>query len=759
MRQRWDGDWTLALLVLGLSGLVGCDHPCDVSAANLATKLESPDGPYGYRMTCWVDEAGKVHQSVIQGPSCMPFSNFLLPVCFAPGQQPLDACVPGKSFDFPALMSAPVLNYYCLDRLTRYLNPGMEGCSPMDSTTGTINEATYLAIGQNLKPSSEEPATEDVFGAGCVAKMLAHGYPGKFFSVRDSGKGYFVIDEGECDVPGDQSPFQPDSSVVANYANCENGQFDPVSGYTGTCGKTVAEVCGTGGISNPACLELAQGKVAVPIVGRFKPPASKEVLCLLPLPQAPDPPTETPILTALPTKKISINQIRPLGHTDPPDHTLPVNHLYFDIAEWSTPEAEVFAPAKSRLTMLQKCLVPVSSNESDCATHCSAVKTSDCKSALLALWPFSDYYLTLDHIQQLDPAIQVDDPGNVASSCSFGDCTTDSETTAGTNWCKCDIFLQQNLVAGAKLGTAGNPSLPYSNQSFDFGVHDLRPSATANYGKYASLANSPAVTQLDCPNILGNSLLTNEIKSYLCGFFPSTPAMSSVVEKVAGLRTAVCPLDGYLTGSGQDPTGFRDLLAKKLVKDPNVSLSTGGQAFSLSPLAAGPTKTWQASGKYWLPNNHPDQEPWPRCGVVLQDDPNSIHGMWFLVGASPLDEKNALAFLDVFTHVENGEGMRELVSLGGGSSLLGAQVVQFLPLSTSPDGAASQINPVLVDVKFTPKEAGSPQTVYCAEAEDAALKKSMLFQLQSINLLRLEFREKTCLAGGFDFIGNTYFTR
>ena len=189
-------------------------------------------------------------------------------------------------------------------------------------------------------------------------------------------------------------------------------------------------------------------------------------------------------LTVSPVEQNKIYEIVPLGNLNPPDHTLPTEHMYFWLGEEPpVSSVDIKVPGDLYLIRIQ------STSYLDKGREDYGMTFAICK----------DIYIYFLHIQELAPEFK--------ALISDKDCRT-SETHEGGSYRYCNTQLNRKVDVGTLLGKVGGS---YTH-SFDFGAYDYRiKHEFANPERYTSKTPN-VICPLDLYEDATKSKLFSEVK-------------------------------------------------------------------------------------------------------------------------------------------------------------------------------------------------------------------------------------------------------
>lgn len=144
-----------------------------------------------------------------------------------------------------------------------------------------------------------------------------------------------------------------------------------------------------------------------------------------------------PALNKLPMDPSKMEGIAPLGGVDPPDHTMPTDHMYMMYPYGETTQKDIYAPAN---------IVMTSVSYGDVVEN-GVSKQSDYR---LDFYPCSELKLIFGHIDTLSDKITsvIGKPENAGAE----QCNTSAQGTKQIRNCNWDVDI--TLAAGERIGTS-----------------------------------------------------------------------------------------------------------------------------------------------------------------------------------------------------------------------------------------------------------------------------------------------------------------
>lgn len=145
---------------------------------------------------------------------------------------------------------------------------------------------------------------------------------------------------------------------------------------------------------------------------------------------------DSPALTTLPMDPAQLEAIAPLGNIDPPDHTLPTDHMYMMYPYGTTDQRTLYAPANIVVTAV---------------SYGSVYENGTLKSAdyAVVMYPCSELKLIFGHVDTLhDTLAAAIGPVDLSAS----NCT--SSTQGAEEITNCNWNVDVPLSAGQLIGTA-----------------------------------------------------------------------------------------------------------------------------------------------------------------------------------------------------------------------------------------------------------------------------------------------------------------
>jgi hypothetical protein len=231
-----------------------------------------------------------------------------------------------------------------------------------------------------------------------------------------------------------------------------------------------------------------------------------------------------PLFTSPPVVFEDLESITPLGNLNPPDHTLPTDHVYIGLP--ATPEAShnddglpppakkvtnVYAPGKIIITGIEK----VEYLGSD-----GALLRQDFSMSFAVCRSVDGYY---GHLSSLNPELEKLTSGKSVSCDQY---EIDSAGARSVN--SCQFVLGKQIAAGSVVGQAGEQF-----SSFDMGLNDNRAPAEG----YANPKRYSRGSKTVCPFDYYNSGMKQKFASYFgMGTTRRTaaPVCGSVMQDKAG---------------------------------------------------------------------------------------------------------------------------------------------------------------------------------------------------------------------------------
>jgi hypothetical protein len=179
--------------------------------------------------------------------------------------------------------------------------------------------------------------------------------------------------------------------------------------------------------------------------------------------------------THLPLDLKKVIEIVPLGNVAPPAHTLPTEHMYFELAQFAPVEpVSLYMPGDVRLIALSS--TTVNDFEGRGITHSDfGMRFALCNDVI-------GYFL---HIQELTPEIK--------ALFNQEDCwsTDNSHASEDQQYTYCNTAVDYPIEAGTLIGMVGSETV----KSFDFGLEDYRTELDyANLDRY-----TPTSLAISCP--------------------------------------------------------------------------------------------------------------------------------------------------------------------------------------------------------------------------------------------------------------------
>lgn len=158
---------------------------------------------------------------------------------------------------------------------------------------------------------------------------------------------------------------------------------------------------------------------------------------------------DTPVLTALPFDASDLGTVTPLGQLNPPSHTLPTEHMYFNYASPGSKKIAIYAPGDIVISQIGR------------AAYQNRTYTYDYTIDFGLCHSMTGRY---SHVLSLDSGL-IDKVGE------FNDCS--SYSTADETITTCKSTKKVSLKAGAVIGYSGEV---VAMHGMDLGIHDSRVS-------------------------------------------------------------------------------------------------------------------------------------------------------------------------------------------------------------------------------------------------------------------------------------------
>lgn len=207
---------------------------------------------------------------------------------------------------------------------------------------------------------------------------------------------------------------------------------------------------------------------------------------------------DTPILTALPFDAADMGSVAPLGQLNPPSHTLPTEHMYFNYTTPGSKKVSIYAPGDIVITQVARAAYQNRTYQYD-----YTIDFGLCHS-------MSGRY---SHVLTLEP-------GLLARLGELSDCS--SYSTADETITNCKSKKKISLKAGEVLGYSGEVAAMYG---MDLGIQDSRVSNSfINSSRNKSFMHS----------VSPYNYYTSALKQVIASKMVSNDGATRVVEPLGG---------------------------------------------------------------------------------------------------------------------------------------------------------------------------------------------------------------------------------